>query len=907
MRRLTRPRRAAGLIALALAATVVLSGQSSAVNETSSRSFQPVADSYVSRTNPNKNFGTETRLYARTGPIMRPYLRFAISGLSPDATVVSATLRLYSPSGSPVVLEAHQVANTTWGEGTITYNNAPPFDASVTASSGASPAGQWLSFDVTPAVTGNGPVSLALTATTRSTISIASRQDTAFAPALIVETSVSADVAPTNTSPPVVLGYPQPSQTLTAQPGAWTGTQPIDYAYQWRRCVADGSSCTDLAGADESSYVVSTDDADSTLKVAVTTTNGAGSATAVSAPTGVVGASDPVIAAAGDISCDPQSTFFNNGAGTATACHQRYTSDLMLDPTVFPDLAAVLPLGDLQYENGAYTKFVGSYDPSWGRLRAITKPAPGNHEYGTAGAAGYYQYFGSAAGDPAKGYYSYDLGAWHLIVLNSNCVPVGGCGPGSPQEQWLKADLASAQALCTLAYWHHPRFSSGTEHGSDATYDAFWRDLYAAGADVVLNGHDHDYERFARQSPDQAPDTRGISEFVVGIGGNGFYTFSGVQPNSEARITQKFGVLKLTLHGSSYAWELVAEDRSVLDSGTTACSVPAAPTVPLAPSLTSASGADGSVSLQWSAPSSDGGAGITNYNVYRATASGGETLLTQVGNQTSYTDNTVTNGTTYFYEVSAVNSVGQGALSNERSATPAASSVIVSDQFERTVSSGFGTADVGGPWNVSSTARTKVTGGQGIIYGFTGANQDVQAWNSTTATNMEVSGLIQLNASNPLGRQLPGPPRRPRTDGYPQRLCRPVSRTRAAGAATWAPRACRERRRYGHSDARAGNAPLLGGGRLALVDPPAHKRHDDPGALLARRHGRAGGLDRDGERQLLGERPGSGRGVRRKWHLQPVPADRVRQFPGERPRLVWARPRSVERPSACVGRVFAAK
>ena len=572
-----------------------------------------------------------------------------------------------------MVLEAHQVANTTWGEGTITYNNAPPFDASVTASSGASPAGQWLSFDVTPAVTGNGPVSLALTATTRSTISIASRQDTAFAPALIVETSVSADVAPTNTSPPVVLGYPQPSQTLTAQPGAWTGTQPIDYAYQWRRCVADGSSCTDLAGADESSYVVSTDDADSTLKVAVTTTNGAGSATAVSAPTGVVGASDPVIAAAGDISCDPQSTFFNNGAGTATACHQRYTSDLMLDPTVFPDLAAVLPLGDLQYENGAYTKFVGSYDPSWGRLRAITKPAPGNHEYGTAGAAGYYQYFGSARRETRqRAPLSYDLGAWHLIVLNSNCMPVGGCGPGWPPEQWLKADLASAQALCTLAYWHHPRFSSGTEHGSDATYDAFWRDLYAAGADVVLNGHDHDYERFARPSPRIRPPTHAASvNSWSEIGGNGFYTFSGVQPNSEARITQKFGVLKLTLHGSSYAWELVAEDRSVLDSGTTACSVPAAPTVPLAPSLTSASGADGSVSLQWSAPSSDGGAGITNYNVYRATASGGETLLTQVGNQTSYTDNTVTNGTTYFYEVSAVNSVGQGALSRAVTATPA--------------------------------------------------------------------------------------------------------------------------------------------------------------------------------------------------------------------------------------------
>ena len=189
--------------------------------------------------------------------------------------------------------------------------------------------------------------------------------------------------------------------------------------------------------------------------------------------------------------------------------------------------------------------------------------------------------------------------------------------------------------------------------------------------------------------------------------------------------------------------------------------------------------------MQWSAPSSDGGAAITNYNVYRATASGGETLLTQVGNQTSYTDNTVTNGTTYFYEVSAVNSVGEGAVSNERSATPAASSVIVSDQFERTVSSGFGTADVGGPWSVSSTARTKVTGGQGVIYGFTGANQDVQAWNPTTATNMEVSGLIQLNASNPMGgnyqARLVARAQPDARNGYVARMTHT-----SAGAATWA-------------------------------------------------------------------------------------------------------------------------
>jgi len=754
------------------------------VNEVSSITFQPVADSYVSRKNPSKNFGAETRLYARTGPIMRSYVRFSVSGLPADATVTRATLQVYSPSGSAVTLEAHRVANTTWGEGTINFNNAPAFDASATASSGPFPAGQWLSLDVTRLVAGNGAVSLVLTTTSQTTTSLASREDTALPPSLLVETTVPADAAPTNTSPPAVLGNPQPSETLTAQPGAWTGTQPVDYTYQWQRCQPDGLSCTDLADAEASSYVVAPDDAGNTLRVEVTATNGAGSATAVSAVTSVVGESDPVIAAAGDIACDPQSTSFNNGAGTATACRQQHTSDLLLDPTVFPSLTAVLPLGDLQYENGAYTKFLSSYDPSWGRLKAITRPVPGNHEYVTAGAASYYQYFGSTAGDPAKGYYSYDLGAWHLIALNSNCGPVGGCASGSPQEQWLKADLAATQSTCTLAYWHHPRFSSGGEHGNDSTYDAFWRDLYASGADVILVGHEHDYERFARQTPGQVPDTRGIREFVVGVGGRSSYTFSTAQPNSEVRITQQFGVLKLTLHGSSYSWELVAENHTVLDSGTTTCSVPAAPDVPLSPTLASASGADGSVSLQWSAPSSNGGAAVTNYNVYRGTASGAETLLTQIGNVTSYTDSTVTNGTTYYYEVSAVNSVGEGALSNERSATPAASSVIVSDQFGRTVASGFGTADVGGPWSVSSTARTKVTGGQGVIYGFTAANQDVQAWNPTTATNMEVVGLVQLNASNPVGgnyqARLVARAQTDARNGYVARIAHTP-----AGAVTW--------------------------------------------------------------------------------------------------------------------------
>lgn len=276
---------------------------------------------------------------------------------------------------------------------------------------------------------------------------------------------------------------------------------------------------------------------------------------------------DPVIGAAGDIACDPTSGSFNGGNGTATSCREKAVSDTMLAS----NLTAVLALGDIQYEDGALSKYYQSYDLSWGRLKNITRPAVGNHEYLTAGAAGYYTYFGAAAGDRTKGYYSYNLGAWHIIALNSNCSQVGGCGVGSPQEQWLRADLAANPTMCTLAYFHHPRFSSG-QHGNNTSYDAVWRALYAAGVELVLNGHDHIYERFAPQSPAGAADPRGIQQFIVGSGGKNHTTIVSVQPNSIIRNTDTFGFLKLTLHPSSYDWQFVPEPgKTFTDSGTKNC------------------------------------------------------------------------------------------------------------------------------------------------------------------------------------------------------------------------------------------------------------------------------------------------------------------------------------------------
>jgi len=185
----------------------------------------------------------------------------------------------------------------------------------------------------------------------------------------------------------------------------------------------------------------------------------------------------------------------------------------------------------------------------------------GNHDYHTVGASGYYTYFGAAASpldtnctSDCKGYYSYNLGAWHIIALNSEIDHAAG----SVQEQWLRADLAGNQNMCTLAYWHKPRFSSGTSHGNNSSFQPFWQALYDYGADVVLNGHDHEYERFAPQSPTgQADPTRGIREFIVGTGGAGLYSFSTIQPNSEVRNNTTYGVLKLTLHATSYDWQFV--------------------------------------------------------------------------------------------------------------------------------------------------------------------------------------------------------------------------------------------------------------------------------------------------------------------------------------------------------------
>lgn len=350
---------------------------------------------------------------------------------------------------------------------------------------------------------------------------------------------------------------PAPTADFSATPT--TGGAPLDVAFSdssqgsptsWSWDFGDGGSST-------AQNPTHTYDSPGSYTVSLTVANAGGSDTATKADYVVAVHVDPVLVGAGDIAdCG-------------------LTSDEATAALVANIPGTVFTAGDNAYDSGTAAEFADCYNPSWGRFKSRTRPAPGNHEYNTVGATGYYGYFGSAAGDPTKGYYSYDYGGWHVVVLNPECDSVGGCGPGSAEDQWLRGDLAAHPVTCTAAIWHEPRFSSGSDHGDDPRSQVFWEDLYYGGADVVINGHDHDYERFApMDAVGNADPTYGIREFVVGTGGkdlNGFV--NKIDRNSVARDARDHGVLKLTLHDGSYDWEFVPVPggSGFTDTGTASC------------------------------------------------------------------------------------------------------------------------------------------------------------------------------------------------------------------------------------------------------------------------------------------------------------------------------------------------
>jgi acid phosphatase type 7 len=452
------PRRAAtALTALALAAPMLafLGGPEASA---ATLAFNPDADAKVQQANPTTNYGTSPTLKVDGGtdPVIESYLKFTVSGAS--TAVTSATLKVFtstSTSNGPAVYGA----SNSWTETGVNYNTRPTRTTAKGDDKGAVPASAWVSFDVTPIVTGNGTYTFDLFTDSTDGMTFSSREGTS---------------------------KPELDVTL--------GTE-----------------------------------------------------------------TDPVIGAAGDIACESL-------IPTSTACHQQATANLLSDVDV------VLPLGDLQYDDATLQGFNTYYDESWGSYLSISRPTVGNHEYyASSTAQGYFDYFGSRAGPRPQGYYSYSVGAWHMVSLNANCSDIDGCGPSSPEYTWLQSDLAANATECTLAYWHQPLFGTG---GGTTAVKPFWNLLFAAHADVVLNGHEHHYERFAPQRPNGMPSRRGIREFVVGTGGKslGGFGAEAPSPTSEVRNSTTFGVLKLTLQATSFAWTFVPEDgKTFTDSGSAAC------------------------------------------------------------------------------------------------------------------------------------------------------------------------------------------------------------------------------------------------------------------------------------------------------------------------------------------------
>ena len=288
-------------------------------------------------------------------------------------------------------------------------------------------------------------------------------------------------------------------------------------------------------------------------------------------PTGAA----PVVMAAGDIACSPTSANYNGGLGYPSECAQQRTANLLARA----DLAGILMLGDGQYDTGQLADYDAVFAPTWGRFRSLLHPIPGNHEYSGRNpqATGYFDFFNGPgnqtgpAGDRTAGYYSFDIGSWHVIALNSNCrwLP-DGCAAGSPEEQWLRADLAAHPVACTLAYMHHPRFGSA---GNDTDIAPLYQALYDGGADVLLSGHHHLYERFAPLDPaGAADDARGLREFIVGTGGKSLVGATGHKAGSAALDATTFGVLRLTLADGGYGWHFDgAGPGNFADAGLARC------------------------------------------------------------------------------------------------------------------------------------------------------------------------------------------------------------------------------------------------------------------------------------------------------------------------------------------------
>ncbi|HET9671674.1 MAG TPA: DNRLRE domain-containing protein [Actinomycetota bacterium] len=466
------------------------------------------ADAFVLASAPAANRGGADVLRALRAEKVA-YLRFEVPALVGGDRVRAASLRLHSLAENRCDqgVEVLRAAGDEWDEATISWDDQPGTVGSVLSIASRSADGS-IDLDVTPAVTGSGAVSFV--------VSQAAGCDASFADVFVSREGEAGR---------------QPQLIVETDPEA-----------------APATACSDGTDNDGDGLV---DDADP-------------GCTDPSDGSEVDAADGVVVAAAGDIACDPAGS--TPDGSDPDVCQHRATADLLAGAD------AVLPLGDLQYPDGTLEQFLGAYEPSWGVHAPNTYPSVGNHEYHVPGAQGYFDYWaskGRPTGDPKAGYHSFDLGSWHVISLNSNCSEVD-CAEGSAQNDWLEQDLAATTRSCVLAYWHHPLFNSGLVHGDSmpSGLPELWDDLYAAGVDVVLNGHEHNYQRYAKQAPNGAAAADGIREFVVGTGGSRLYGLqTAPDPNYEAGQATDFGVLRLWLDDGAYSWEFVSIAGAVMDSG----------------------------------------------------------------------------------------------------------------------------------------------------------------------------------------------------------------------------------------------------------------------------------------------------------------------------------------------------
>jgi hypothetical protein len=474
-------------------------------------SFVATEDAFIKSSTPTTNFGAAPDLEVQNDTrTMNSLIRFVVSGLPSDSAVSGAVLRLYVPSNGSAIGGSISRVTGSWSESTVTWANAPIAGTLLGAMPNPVKSGVWSQANLpTSFITGNGIYDVYLKTSSTSDAVYYASNNSSFKPTLVVTWTSGTGTTPTPT--PTSTVTPTVTQSPTPTP---TRTPTI---------------------------------------------------TPTSSPTPPPPGSDPIVMAASDIICDSLTT-------TSSGCQQMAASQVAVDQ--HPN--AVIIAGDLCHTPSANC-FTNFYGPSWGRLNSITHPATGNHEYLVSGAVYYFDYWngvGSAngpAGNRNQGYYSYDIGAWHIIALNSQCSQAGGCNAGNPQYIWLQQDLQSHPNTCTLAYYHIPLFSSGGRANNNMKQ--IYTLLYTMNVDVVLNGHDHIYERFAPQNPNgQADAARGVREFIVGTGGANHTSIATVQPNSELRNTDTFGALKLTLHPESYDWKFMpVAGKTFTDSGSGTC------------------------------------------------------------------------------------------------------------------------------------------------------------------------------------------------------------------------------------------------------------------------------------------------------------------------------------------------